>query len=62
MSSPPARRPPKKVGKSKLKIRLTGKGKKLLKKAKSIKLTAKASFTPKGGKKRTARHTFKLRR
>ena len=52
----------KKAGKVKPKIKLTAKGRKLLKHARALKLTAKQSFKPKGGKTTTARRKFKLRR
>lgn len=50
-----------KSGKSKVKVKLTSKGRKLLKHAKHAKLTIRASFTPKGQSKttRTSTHTFR---
>ena len=52
----------KKPGKPSLKLRVSKKGKALLKKAKKIKLTAKGTFTPAGGKKLVVKRTIKLRR
>jgi hypothetical protein len=52
----------KKAGKVKPKIRLTAKGRKLLKHARTIKLTAKQTFAPKGGKATVVRKPFRLRR
>jgi hypothetical protein len=52
----------KKPGKASLKLRVTKKGKALLKKAKKIKLTTKGTFTPAGGKKLVVKRTIKLRR
>jgi hypothetical protein len=52
----------KKPGKAKLKVKLTKAGKALLKKAKTLKLTAKGSFKPKGKKATTATQVFKLKR
>jgi virginiamycin B lyase len=52
----------KQAGKAKLKVKLTSAGKALLKKAKTLKLTAKGSFKPQGNKATTATHVFKLKR
>jgi len=52
----------KKPGKASLKLRVSKKGKALLKKAKMIKLTTKGTFTPAGGKKLVVTRTIKLRR
>ncbi len=52
----------KKAGRIKPKIKLTAKGKKLLKRSKKLKLTAKQTFTPKGGKATTVTKPIKLRR
>lgn len=53
----------KKPGKASLKLRVSKKGKALLKKAKKIKLTTKGTFTPSGaGKKLVVKRTIKLRR
>ena len=54
-----------KAGKAKIKIKLTAKGKALLKKVKAghkLKITAEGSFTPKGGKKTTKQKSFTLKR
>jgi hypothetical protein len=51
-----------KAGKTVLEVKLSKKGKAKLKKAKKIKLTAKGSFTPKGGKKLTTKKAFSLKR
>jgi hypothetical protein len=51
-----------KAGTSKLKVKLTKAGKRLLKHAKTFKLTAKGSFTLTGKKAVTTTKTFKLRR
>jgi hypothetical protein len=51
-----------KPGRAKLKLRLSKKGKALLKKAKKIKLTSKGTFTPRGGKKLVVKRTIKLKR
>jgi hypothetical protein len=54
-----------KAGKVTLKVKLTPKGKALLKKVKrghQLKLTGKGSFTPKGGKKTTKQKSFSLKR
>ena len=49
-------------GKAKLKIKLNRKGRALLKKSKSIKLTAKGTFKPKRGALASATNVFKLKR
>ena len=49
-------------GTKKITIKLTGKGQKLLKHRKSIKLTAKGSFTPTGKAAVTARKSLTLKR
>lgn len=49
------------AGKAKLKITLTGKGRKLLKTAKHLKLTEKGSFTPAGGTTTSTTKTFTLK-
>jgi hypothetical protein len=51
-----------KAGRVRPKLKLTKKGRKLLKKARTLKLTAKQSFKPTGGRTTTVRKTFKLRR
>jgi hypothetical protein len=51
-----------KPGKATIKLALTAQGRALLKKAKTIKLTALGSFTPKGGTAATARKVITLRR
>jgi hypothetical protein len=48
------------AGKAKVKIKLTANGRRLLKGAKHLKLTAKGSFTPAGGAKTTTTKTIKL--
>ena len=52
----------KKAGKAKLKIKLSSKGKALLKNAKKLKLTAKGSFKPEGAKAGSATNKFELKR
>jgi hypothetical protein len=52
----------KKAGSVKLKIRLTSAGRTMLKNAKSIALTSKGTFTPKGGKAVSTQKKFKLKR
>jgi hypothetical protein len=52
----------KKPGSATLKLRVSKKGKALLKKAKKITLTTKGTFTPAGGKKVVVKRTIKLRR
>ncbi len=51
-----------KVGKAKIKIVLTGGGRKLSKDPKHVKLTAKGTFTPVGEPATTATKTFALKR
>jgi hypothetical protein len=51
-----------KAGTSTVKIRLTGKGKQLLKHAKSLRVTSKATFAPTSGNSGTRQTTFKLKR
>jgi hypothetical protein len=54
-----------KAGKATIKIKLTAKGKALLKKVKKghkLALTARGSFTPKGGKKTSKQKSFTLKR
>jgi hypothetical protein len=50
-----------KPGKTKVKIKLTGKGRGLLKHAKREKLTVKASFTPTGKTKTTSTKTITIK-
>jgi hypothetical protein len=50
------------AGKVTIKVSLTGKGRKLLKHAKRVKLTAKATFTPTGGTPTSRAATIKLKR
>jgi adhesin/invasin len=50
-----------KQGKTKVKITLTGEGRKLLKGAKHVKLTAKGSFTPAGGTTTITTQTINLK-
>jgi hypothetical protein len=51
-----------KPGRATLKLRVSKKGKALLKKAKKIKLTTKGTFTPTAGKKLVVTRTIKLKR
>jgi hypothetical protein len=51
-----------KAGTIKVKVKLTGKGRRLLKHAKKLKLTAKDSFKPSGSSATTMRKAFILRR
>ena len=51
-----------KAGKATIKVSLTGKGRKLLKHAKRIKLIAKATFTPAGGRATSTTKTITLKR
>jgi hypothetical protein len=51
-----------KAGKATIKVSLTGKGRKLLKHAKRIKLIAKATFTPAGGTATSTTKTITLKR
>ncbi len=46
----------------KIKLKLTAAGKKLVKRSKTLKLTAKATFTPSRGTAVTARKAFTLKR
>ena len=50
------------AGTATIKIKLTGAGKRLLKRARQLKLTARGTFTPTGGAPITAMRTFVLRR
>ena len=50
------------AGKAKVKITLTAKGRRLLKGAKHLKLTAKGSFTPAGGSKTSTTRAINLKR
>ncbi|HEX4733570.1 MAG TPA: hypothetical protein VH247_04095 [Thermoleophilaceae bacterium] len=50
------------VGSRQLKVKLTAAGKRLLKKARRIKLTAKGNFVPTGGRAITGRRSFTLKR
>jgi hypothetical protein len=51
-----------KPGRVRITIRLTPAGKRILKHARSIKLTAKGTYTPRGGSSLTATRAFRLRR
>jgi hypothetical protein len=48
------------AGSAKVKVRLTGAGRRLLRHGKRVRLTARASFTPAGGPATTRTRTFKL--
>ncbi len=50
------------AGKATVKIKLTGKGRSLLKHSKHLKLTAKSSFTPSGGSSTSATKSFSIKR
>jgi hypothetical protein len=50
-----------KAGKARLKVKLSRKGRALLKKSKALKLTARGTFKPRGGKSESASNTFKLK-
>jgi hypothetical protein len=52
----------KQAGKAKVKIALTRKGRKVLKPAQRIKLTAKGSFTPTGASTTTTTKAITLKR
>ena len=51
-----------KAGKATIKVSLTGKGRKLLKNAKRVKLTVTATFTPAGGTATSTTKTITLKR
>ena len=59
---PATRRPPAPKGRAKVKIALTRKGRKLLKRAQRIRLTAKGSFTPTGAPTTTKTTAITLKR
>jgi hypothetical protein len=51
-----------KAGAARVKVRLTGRGRRLLRHAKSLKVIAKDTFTPVGGSAVSMKRSFKLRR